>query len=188
MVEGNLDSNVWYNLSPITSDDIVIAETPSNTGGATFVNSKYVSVKVYKWFDANNDGLKGTDALEPALANWDFSLLGSDGTGKTGTTGADGYYTFTKLPAGKTWTATETLKDGWYEHYWPVRRPSSQVDVGTITPVLEFGNRRPLDIIKTINGAPIQPVHRPEAFTEPGYHLRDPWDAAEGVLGTCSRP
>ena len=188
VVEADGDTNVWYHLTSTTSDPIAITAAGGH-GSATFVNSKYVSLKVFKWFDADKNKVQGTAALEPPLGGWEFTILGSDGTTtKTGTTDATGYFTFSKLPAGQTWTVTETLKDGWTNSkpgpvLGVVSDTTAQLNVNTAQPTLTFGNWRSLDITKTINGAPFSQFNDPN-FPNLAITFEVRSGASEGVLGT----
>ncbi|MGI6423584.1 MAG: choice-of-anchor K domain-containing protein [Candidatus Dojkabacteria bacterium] len=79
----------------------------NETVTCTFTNEKLGKISGYKYEDKNGNGI--WDAEEPALDGWTIN----NGLGDSTTTNASGYYEFTSLPVGNTYTITETQKDGW---------------------------------------------------------------------------
>jgi len=79
----------------------------NETVTCTFTNEKLGKISGYKYEDKNGNGL--WDEGEPALKGWTIN----NGLGGSTTTNDDGYYEFTNLPVGNTYTITETQQDGW---------------------------------------------------------------------------
>lgn len=71
------------------------------------------SISGYVYHDANNNGVK--DPGEAAIAGTTVTLTGSNGETRTVQTDAYGYYQFTGLTPGVTYTVIETQPSGWID-------------------------------------------------------------------------
>lgn len=69
------------------------------------------SISGYVYHDANNDGVK--DAAEAPISGVTITLTGSNGDVRTATTDGSGFYRFTGLEPGATYTVVETQPSVW---------------------------------------------------------------------------
>jgi len=79
----------------------------NETVTCTFTNEKLGKISGYKYEDKNGNG--NWDDGEIALSGWTIN----NGLGGTTTTNASGYYEFTNLPVGDTYTVREVNLLGW---------------------------------------------------------------------------
>ena len=69
------------------------------------------SISGYVYYDANNDGVK--DPGEQPISGVTITLTGNNGDVRSATTDANGFYQFTGLEPGATYTVVETQPGGW---------------------------------------------------------------------------
>jgi hypothetical protein len=89
----------------------------------------HLTVKAYKFWDKNNNGIK--DGSDVWLSGWEITLTKPDGSTIVKTTDANGYAYFGTFTASGTYKLTETMQAGW-TNTTPIERTkyySASVDV-----------------------------------------------------------
>lgn len=107
--------------SGTAGNDVIRAiALPADTHGTEYnfgelrplpVGQTTASVSGYVYHDVNNDGVK--DSGEAPISGVSITLTGSNGDVRTATTDASGFYRFTGLEPGATYTVVETQPGGW---------------------------------------------------------------------------
>jgi hypothetical protein len=104
----------WVNSTPLEVTRNRTAADPWTSWAVTYGNARTNIIRILKYHDLNQNKIQ--DPGEPVLPGWQFTLEQSVGstwsTVGTGTTGPDGYLSFTNLAAG-TYRITETPQTGW---------------------------------------------------------------------------
>ena len=144
-----------WNLKSLTCDDKNSSQDTVNkykanikvedneTVTCTFTNEKLGKISGYKYEDKNGNGV--WDEGEPALKDWTIN----NGLGGSTTTDQSGYYEFTNLPVGNTYTITETLQPGWTQ---TSTNPSAiTIAAGDDIKNVNFGNFKEVTINVTKN-------------------------------------
>ncbi|NLX47252.1 MAG: hypothetical protein GXY70_03675, partial [Euryarchaeota archaeon] len=99
----------WYNTTEASVG--VTLDASGERGTATFLNTRYGTICVYKYEDLNGDG--EWQENEPAVANVTITLTQGDAMIGCGVTDENGTICFTGLVLGD-YVVSETVPEGWY--------------------------------------------------------------------------
>jgi len=166
----------WWNGAGGISTDIGLS-SPNASESFTFTNTPFGKIVAKKYFDANENGSKGSDLLEPYMAGWEMTLQVNTGTVAapvwTNVTSGDflpgmqenASKSITNAASGVAWNnlrygsyrVLETNKTGWHNSDPGTDPIAKTADVGSpgVTVPRLFGNWRPCVVWKTINGLPL---------------------------------
>jgi hypothetical protein len=110
--ETNQEGWVQTKPSPTSTYSITVV-SGTNSGPNDFGNFRPGKISGYKFNDVNGNGIQ--DEGDLMLGNWTIRLFNGQST-STATTGENGYYEFTGLPAGA-YTVSENNQQGWTQTF-----------------------------------------------------------------------
>src|SRR5579862_5073995 len=109
----NQGSDTTVDSNPNPSTVTITVNTPTDSSiDFGFLPTGSIGDRV--WNDINGDGVQ--DATEPGLVGWTVNIFGPYGYVNSQVTVADGFYTFTNLPAGSYVVCVNTMM-GWAQTY-----------------------------------------------------------------------